>query len=191
MFGNRNDQRRLDPFTQILGPEGEGDQLPDFVSPQADSETLLAGLRGNIGDVLFFTAYNLVARVEEQPHPPGQNPLHFENPKASIDEAYDKYSIPRRAQTRDLVSALEGRRVFVHVDHEAGRSDFRSEENRFWTRCRSIISPAFSTSIISGKRCGRTIRRISPASIFWLATAASAPLTAREGEISSAAPPAS
>lgn len=127
VFGNITDRRRLDPTTGELGPTGDPDGLPDFVSTGVDAEKLIATANGNIVDVLLFTAYNLIAEVAEDLDDPG---LDFDSLKADIGSTYFRYGggVPPSATTEDVVAALSS--INVQVDHEAtGILDRNAEEN--------------------------------------------------------------
>jgi hypothetical protein len=123
VFGNRSDRRRLDPRSGDLGPEGDPDRLPDFVSPEPDAETLVASLEGNIADVIFFAAYNLVAEPVSPLHGATDDPFNFDLIKDSIETAYDRYSNPELLSTAATSESLAGRRIVVHVDNEARDGD--------------------------------------------------------------------
>lgn len=119
VFGNITDERRLDPASRQLAP-GQPDGLPDFVSEvepggPLDVETLLVGLDGNIADVLTFTAYNLVALVQEDLADPG---LGFDTVQDSVQTAYERYTFSDDTASTDPSSSRAGA-VAVSVDHEA------------------------------------------------------------------------
>ncbi len=112
VFGNTTDRRRLDPETRRLGPLGDPDLLPDFTGKGLDTEVLLVGAGGNVADVVFFTAYNVLARVAD-PVAPSSLDLGFDGLAArGIQATYETYS--------GLPDVPGSQRVKVSVDKEAG-----------------------------------------------------------------------
>lgn len=121
VFGNVSDQRRLDRATQVLGPAGFPDGLPDFVSTGLDGELLIARVGGNVLDVLPFTAFNLMAEVQQDLPPRG---LDFDDVRSSIGDACDAYFSPVPSLTSgQLDASLGDEHVTVSVDHEASGAD--------------------------------------------------------------------
>jgi|GEM_PF-1517111 len=134
VYGNTTDRRRLTETGSLSAP-GDPDFLPDFVSPTPGAEKLFLKLKGNLVDCLFFTAYNLVAKVKEDLPDPG---LEFDDDlKDSIGTAYVRYSgFPAGATVKACSEDSRNRSsVAVDVDKEAdillGNLDF--ERNRFTT----------------------------------------------------------
>ncbi len=133
LFGDTTDLRTLDPGGTYLSEKGQPDFLPDFVSRMEDSETLLAKLGDNLADCVFFTAYNLTARVEND-LPSRDLAFNPAKAKQDISETYDMYSLPPDNVTVQSVADLQAnRRVSVYVDHEANPSDHDLENNRLYT----------------------------------------------------------
>lgn len=127
VYGNISDDRTLDPETKQLGPAGEPDGLPDFVSRAADAEQLLVRMEGNLCDVYEFTAMNLIAEVAEDLPDPG---LDFDAIKDDIGLAYQRYSVPVSSESVEDVAARFGSvGVTAFVDQEAGGGDLDRSRN--------------------------------------------------------------
>ncbi len=126
VYGNTNDEHTLQPDSKILGfSDEEPDNYPDFVSEKVDGEQLIASVRGNTADILFFTAFNIEARVENDMA--DQN-LNFDRLKNSMADVYTQYSMSRGGTSED--NAQSGS-ISVKVDQEVPYSAMRFDENTF------------------------------------------------------------
>ncbi|MBL9167705.1 MAG: hypothetical protein JNN07_08185 [Verrucomicrobiales bacterium] len=126
VFGDHTDHRRLDPQSLQLGAENNPDLVPDFVSRTANGELLLVRLGSNLIDVLPFTAYNSVARPQEQPSTPS---LAFDTLRSSRDLTYEAYAAVQDNGSLGTGPSSEYAQapVAVYVDHEANASDFNRD----------------------------------------------------------------
>jgi hypothetical protein len=127
IFGDLTDHRRLNWESKTLGGKFDPDLIPDFVSPVADGEVLLARHGPNLFDVQFFSVYNFMTEVREDLPDPE---LEFAVVGASRDAAYEAYS--GFSGTLKIGSPEAGARaargLSVSVDRDATPRDFRPED---------------------------------------------------------------
>ncbi|MGA4578455.1 hypothetical protein [Limisphaera sp. VF-2] len=130
VFGDPTDHRRLDPETRRLSEKFDPDLIPDFVSPVADAEGLLARHGGNLLDVRFFSVYNFMTEMREDLADPGfalDRLVLAPNPRDATYGAYRSvddsliFGSPA-AETR------ASRTLAAFVDHDATPFDFHPDE---------------------------------------------------------------
>lgn len=130
IFGDLTDHRRLNWETKTLGGKFDPDLIPDFVSPVADGEALLARHGPNLFDVQFFSVYNFMTEVRADLPEPGHELdqlLQQPNPR---DATYDAYTGVTGSLTlgSPAADARAARGVSVFVDHDATPLDFHPDE---------------------------------------------------------------
>ncbi len=121
VFGNLTDRYHQSSGLETMVPGA--DNIPDFCSPRKDAEAIIASAEGNMFDILFFTAFNILAEPDAETTAGVKDPAFDINNR--ISTTYARYSLPR------MFSAQEDKkeRLFVHVDNEANASDIDYDKN--------------------------------------------------------------
>jgi hypothetical protein len=127
VYGNVRDRlwldRRQGVFRSHLAPDG----LPDFVSTAPNAESLVVGMEGgNLADYFTFTAYNVIASVEEDLP---EVTVGFDDIRENVVSAYSAYGTfdPSLSVQGAALAPRSRMPVAVHVDHEARPDEFHEE----------------------------------------------------------------
>ena len=129
VFADPTDHRRLNRQTATLGEKFDPDGIPDFVSPRADAEMLLARVGPNLCDVRFFSVYNFMAEVRQDLPDPGYELNRLLQQPNPLDAVYGAYSAApgNLLLGSQALNTWAARPVQVYVDHDARPTDFHPE----------------------------------------------------------------
>lgn len=124
VYGNINDEMTFEPTSESLIKEEGPDSLPDFVSKEADGETVAVSIQGNYLDAMYFSAFNFVAEAVQDDVAKVPE-VDFETLKdGSIHDTYSNYYSAKPGRAFD---GADGSIASVSVDTETDVSTIKCD----------------------------------------------------------------